>query len=101
MKTIQIKVKQPAVEHTTEVSIPCYRKRGSWYYGVLSETEAIQVFKSEYSNVGTYICSGERMIADAFDNGTEYCTKEEFFEAMDWAIANMNSITRQLKEDNQ
>jgi hypothetical protein len=101
MKTIQIKVKQPAVEHTTEVSVPCYRKRGNWYYGVLSETEAIQVFKSEYTNVGAYICTGERMVSDAFDTGTEESTRSEFLEALSWSIAGINAITRDMKEDNQ
>lgn len=98
---LKIKVTQPSVEQDIEVSVPCYRKRGSWYYGVLSDKEAIQVFKSEYTNVGAYICTGERMVSDAFDIGTEYCTRGEFLEALSWSIAGINAITREMKEDNQ
>jgi hypothetical protein len=101
MKSIQIKVKQPAQEVMVEFTLPAYRKRSSWYYAVVSEKEAIQVFKSEYGSVGTYFCTGERMVSDAFDVGTEPCTKEEFLEALNWSIANMMEITRQVKEDKQ
>ena len=99
MKTIQIKIKQPAQEVMVEFSLPAYRKRNSWYYAVVSETEAIQIFKAEYSPTGIYIVSGERMVSDAFDTGTEPCTREEFMDAMNLSMANLMSLTTKLKED--
>ena len=101
MKSIQIKIKQPAQEVMVEFTLPAYRKRNNWYYAVVSEKEAIQVFKSEYSTTGVYIATGERMVSDAFDTGTEPCTKQEFVEAMDLSMASLMDITREMKEDNQ
>lgn len=99
MNTIQIKIKQPAQEVMVEFSLPAYRKRNNWYYAVVSQTEAIQVFKTEYSPTGIYIASGERMVSDAFDTGTEDCTKEEFMETLNLSMANLMSITNKMKED--
>lgn len=99
MKSIQIKVKQPAQEVMVEFTLPAYRKRNNWYYAVVSEKQAIQVFKSEYSSHSIYIATGERMVSDAFDTGTEPCTKEEFLQAMNLSMAELIDITREVKED--
>ena len=99
MNTIQIKIKQPAQEVMVEFSLPAYRKRNNWYYVVVSQTEAIQIFKAEYSPTGIYIASGERMVSDAFDTGTEPCTREEFMDAMNLSMANLLSLTNKVKED--
>ena len=101
MNTIQIKIKQPSQEVIVEFSLPAYRKRNNWYYVVVSQTEAIQIFKAEYSPTGIYIASGERMVSDAFDTGTESCTREEFMDAMNLSMANLLSLTNKVKEDNQ
>jgi hypothetical protein len=82
-----------------EFSLPAYRKRNNWYYAVVSEKDAIQVFKSEYAPTGLYIASGERMVSDAFDTGTEPCTKQEFMEALNLSMANLLSLTNKVKED--
>jgi hypothetical protein len=101
MKSVQIKVKQPAQEVMVEFTLPAYRKRNNWYYAVVSDKQAIQVFKSEYASTGVYIATGERMVSDAFDTGTEPCTKQEFLEAMNLSMASLMDITREVKEDNQ
>lgn len=93
---IKIKVEQPAIIHEVEVTLPAFRKRGAWFYAVLSDTEAIQVFKSEFASVGGYITTGERIAQEAFIN-TEECTYHEFIEQLNVAIAEMTSIARQLK----
>ncbi len=94
---IKIKVEQPAIINEVEVTIPAFRKNGtSWYYAVLSETEAVQVFKSEFASVGGYITTGERIVHEAFVN-TKECTYHEFMEAFNMAIAELTSIARELK----
>jgi hypothetical protein len=90
-------VNQPAIEQTIEVSLPCYRKRGTWFFAVLSEKEAIQVFKSDYDSVGSYITTGERIVSEAFQHDTELCTYHEFMDALNQSIAQITSISRELK----